>query len=78
MTMKYFKYIALVLLLAVTMGSCDEKNVSYMAEPVDESDMAYVQIGYYEPVTNTAANYIYFIELNGVEYGNDGANFLAT
>ena len=76
MTMKYFKYIALLLLLAVTMGSCDKKDVGFMAEPVDESQMAYVQICYYAPVANTAANYIYYVDLNGVEYGNDGANFL--
>ncbi len=78
MTMKYFKYIALLLLVAVTMGSCEKKDVSYMAEPVDESAKAYVQVGYYEPVTAGAANYMYFIDINGVEYGNDGATFLAT
>ena len=76
--MKFFKYIALLLLVAVTMGSCDKKDVSYMAEPVDESAKAYIQIGYYEPVTAGAANYMYFIDINGVEYGNDGATFLAT
>ena len=76
--MKCFKYIALLLLVAVTMGSCEKKDVSYMAEPVDESQKAYVQIGYYEPVTAGAANYMYFIDINGVEYGNDGATFLAT
>ena len=76
--MKFFKYIALLLLVAVTMGSCDKKEVSYMAEPVDESAMAYVQVGYYAPVTAGAANYMYFIDINGVEYGNDGATFLAT
>ena len=76
--MKYFKYIALLLLVAVTMGSCDKKDVSYMAEPVDESAKAYIQVGYYEPVTAGAANYMYFIDINGVEYGNDGATFLAT
>ena len=76
--MKYFKYIALLLLVAVTMGSCDKKEVSYMAEPVDESQKAFIQIGYYEPVTAGAANYMYFININGVEYGNDGATFLAT
>ena len=78
MTMKYFKYIALLLLVAVTMGSCDKKDVSYMAEPVDESSKAYIQVGYYEPVTAGAANYMYYIDINGVEYGNDGATFLAT
>ena len=78
MTMKYFKYIALLLLVAVTMGSCDKKDVSYMAEPVDESAKAYIQVGYYEPVTAGAANYMYYIDINGVEYGNDGATFLAT
>ena len=78
MTMKYFKYIALLLLVAVTMGSCDKKEVSYMAEPVDESSKAYIQVGYYEPVTAGAANYMYFIDINSVEYGNDGATFLAT
>ena len=76
--MKYFKYISLLLLVAVTMGSCDKKEVSYMAEPVDESAKAYIQVGYYEPVTAGAANYMYFIDINGVEYGNDGATFLAT
>ena len=49
-----------------------------MAEPVDESAKAYVQVGYYEPVTAGEANYMYFIDINGVEYGNDGATFLAT
>ena len=78
MTMKYFKYIALLLLVAVMMGSCDKKEVSYMVEPVDESAKAYVQVGYYAPVTAGAANYMYFIDLNGVEYGNAGATFLAT
>lgn len=76
--MKFFKYIALLLLVAITMGSCDKKDVSYMAEPVDESAKAYVQVGYYAPVTAGAANYMYFIDINGVEYGNDGATFLAT
>ena len=76
--MKYFKYITLLLLVAVTMGSCDKKEVAYMAEPVDESSKAYIQIGYYEPVTAGAANYMYYIDINGVEYGNDGATFLAT
>ncbi|MBR6947887.1 MAG: DUF4397 domain-containing protein [Muribaculaceae bacterium] len=76
--MKYFKYIALLLLVAVTMGSCDKKEVSYMAEPVDESTKAYIQVGYYEPVTAGAANYMYYVDINGVEYGNDGATFLAT
>ncbi len=76
--MKYFKYIALLLLVAVTMGSCDKKDVSYMAEPVNESQKAYIQIGYYAPVTAGAANYMYFVDINGVEYGNDGATFLAT
>ena len=76
--MKYFKYIALLLLVAVTMGSCDKKDVAYMAEPVDESSKAYIQVGYYAPVTAGAANYMYFIDINGVEYGNDGASFLAT
>ena len=76
--MKYFKYIALLLLVAVTMSSCDKKEVSYMVEPVDESAKAYVQVGYYAPVTTGAANYMYFIDLNGVEYGNNGSSFLAT
>ena len=76
--MKYFKYIAVLLLLAVMMGSCDKKDVSYMAEPVDESQMAYVQVGYYAPVSTAATNNIYFIDINGVEYGNDGAAFLTT
>jgi hypothetical protein len=76
--MKYFKYIALLLLVAVTMGSCDKKDVSYMAEPVDESQMAYVQVGYYAPISTAAANNIYFVDINDVEYGNDGAAFLTT
>ena len=66
------------MLVAVTMGSCDKKDVSYMAEPVDETQMAYVQVGYYAPVTAGAANYMYFIDINGVEYGNEGGTFLAT
>lgn len=78
MTMKYFKYIALLLLVAVTMGSCDKKDVSYMAEPVDEGQMAYVQVGYYAPISTSATNNIYFIDINDVEYGNDGAAFLTT
>ena len=76
--MKYFKYIALLLLLAVTMGSCEKKDVGFMAEPVDEGQMAYVQICYYAPISTVASNNIYFVDLNGVEYGNDGASFLTT
>ena len=76
--MKYFKYIALLLLLAVTMGSCEKKDVGFMAEPVDEGQMAYVQICYYAPISTAASNNIYFVDLNGVEYGNDGASFLTT
>lgn len=76
--MKYFKYIALLLLLAVTMGSCEKKDVGFMAEPVDEGQMAYVQICYYAPISTAATNNIYFVDLNGVEYGNDGASFLTT
>ena len=76
--MKYFKYIALLLLVAVTMASCDKKDVSYMAEPVDEGQMAYVQVGYYAPISTAATNNIYFIDINDVEYGNDGAAFLTT
>ena len=49
-----------------------------MAEPVDETQMAYVQVGYYAPVTAGAANYMYYIDLNGIEYGNEGGTFLAT
>jgi len=75
--MKYFKYIAILLLVAV-MGACSEKEISYMAEPVDESSKAYLQIGYYAPVTAGAANYIYYVALNGIKYGNSGSTFLAT
>ena len=76
--MKFFKYIALLLLVAVTMGSCDKKDVTFMAEPVNEGQMAYVQVGYYAPISTNAINNIYFIDINDVEYGNDGAAFLTT
>ena len=56
MIMKYFKYIAVLLLLAVTMGACDKQDVDFMAEPVDESTKAFVQICYYAPVSTAAAN----------------------
>lgn len=69
---------ALCLLLALVATSCSDKDVTYQMTEVDESAKAYVQIGYIVPVSNVAANYIYYIGLNDVEYGNDGSTFLAT
>lgn len=75
--MKYIKYLTLCLLVALV-ASCADKDVTYQMTEVDNSKKAYVQIAYVAPVANVTANYIYYVDLNGVEYGNSGSSFLPT
>ncbi len=75
--MKYIKYLTLCLLVALV-ASCSDKDVTYQMTKVDTKTKAFVQIAYVAPVRNIAANYIYYVDLNGVEYGNNGSTFLAT
>ena len=72
--MKYFKYLTLCL-LAVLFVSCSDKDVTYQMTPVENK--AYVQIYYVAPMKAITANYMYYADLNGVEYGNSGSTFLA-
>ncbi|RGX80727.1 hypothetical protein [Bacteroides stercorirosoris] len=62
--MKKIKYISIGLLAAFFMGSCEKMEVDYDAIPVGD-DMAQFQIGHYTPVTSSAENNIYKVELDG-------------
>lgn len=75
--MKYIKYLTLCLLMALV-ASCSDVDVTYQFEEVDNNNKAYVQIYYVVPLPSVPANYIYYVDINSVEHGNDGSTFLAT
>lgn len=75
--MKYIKYLTICLLMALV-ASCDKKEVEYPWHHVDPSTEAYIQIVYTAPLKAITANYMYYVDINGVEYGNNGSTFLAT
>lgn len=62
--MKTIKYICIAFLAAFFMGACEKMEVDYDAIPVGD-DMAQFQIGHYTPVTTSAENNIYKVELDG-------------
>ena len=62
--MKKIKYISIALLATSFMGSCEKMEVDYDAIPVGD-DMAQFQIGHYTPITTSAENNIYKVELDG-------------
>lgn len=75
--MKYIKYFTICLLLALV-ASCSDKEVTYQMHKVDTSTQAQVEVFYVVPLKAQTSNYIYYVDLNGVEYGNNGSSFLAT
>ena len=75
--MKYIKYLTICLLMALV-ASCDKKEVEYPMHPVDTNNDAFLQIVYTAPLKAQASNYMYYVDINGVEYGNNGSTFLVT
>jgi hypothetical protein len=65
--MKIFKYLSLVLVVALTV-SCQKHEIQYNSTPI--SDLAEFQIHYVVPVTAAAAFNITKIEVNGMLYAN--------
>jgi hypothetical protein len=74
--MKIIKFISLCL-IALSTVSCEEHEIEYMTTPVD-NNMAEIQLHYFVPVTTTAANNIYKMEIGGQEYVNNGAAVIST
>lgn len=74
--MKSIKYI-LLLLAVLGMASCEKHEIEYMTTPVSEDD-AEIQLHYYVPLTVTASNYIYKVEIAGQTYENNGAAMMTT
>jgi len=74
--MKYLGFI-FMFLLAVVLGSCSDKDVTYPMTPVDENAKAYVQINYVVPLSNVVANRIYKIDLNHQEYVNNSSALMS-
>ena len=68
--MKKIKYISIALLATSFMGSCEKMEVDYDAIPVGD-DMAQFQIGHYTPITTSAENNIYKVELDGKLLANN-------
>jgi hypothetical protein len=65
--MKIIKYLSLVLVIALT-ASCEKHVIQYDSTPA--VGLAEFQLHYYNPVTTSAANNIYRIEINDSLYGN--------
>lgn len=74
--MKSLKYI-LLLLAVLGMTSCEKHEIEYIATPVGEND-AEIQLHYFVPLTATASNYIYKVEIAGTAYENNGASMIST
>ncbi|MCI1682864.1 MAG: hypothetical protein LKI39_09945 [Bacteroides sp.] len=74
--MKITKYISL-LLIALSVVSCDKHEIEYMSTPVDDS-MAQIQLHYFVPLTAVATNNIYKVDINDQSYVNNGAAVVST
>lgn len=63
--------------LAVLIGatSCEDKVVEYMYEDVNDKPL--VQLYYVAPMSNVAANRIYYASINGEVYSNSGSALLS-
>lgn len=75
--MKFVKYItfALALIFAI---SCTKHQIEYKTEVLSK-DMAEFQLHYFEPITNTAANYVDSVFVNDILYSSvNGSGQLAT
>lgn len=75
--MKYIKCLTICLLMALV-ASCDKKDVEFPMHPVDTATEASLQVVYTAPLKAITANYMYYVDINGVEYSNNGSTFLAT
>lgn len=73
--MKKIKYISIALMASLFMGACEKNEIDYDATPLGE-DMAQFRIGHYTPVSKSAENSIYKIELDGKLLTNN-TNILA-
>ena len=74
--MKITKLIGLCL-IAVSAVSCEKHEIEYMTTPIS-NDMAEIQLHYFVPVTATATNNIYKMEIGRQEYVNNGAAVVST
>lgn len=74
--MKITKFIGLCL-IAMSAVSCEKHEIEYMTTPIS-NDMAEIQLHYFVPVTATATNNIYKMEIGGQEYVNNGAAVVST
>ena len=74
--MKITKFIGLCL-IAVSAVSCEKHEIEYMTTP-KSNDMAEIQLHYFVPVTATATNNIYKMEIGRQEYVNNGAAVVST
>ena len=67
--MKILKYLTYSLALMLLLASCDKHEMKFVDNEV-VTDMAEFQLHYFEPIANTAANYIDSVFVNGVLYSS--------
>jgi len=60
--MKFFKYLTYSLALMLMVVSCDKHEILYDSTPAPEAEF---QLHYFEPIVNSAANYIDSVYVNG-------------
>ena len=74
--MKILKYLTYSLALMAMLASCDKHEILYDTTPADGG--AEFQLHYFEPISNTAANYIDSVYVNGkkITCVNGGGNLL--
>ena len=75
--MKYIKYLTLVMFVGL-FAACSDKDVTYDMTEANPATHAYVQVMHFAPINNTAANYAYQVDINGIEYQNDLSAVLQT
>ena len=67
--MKILKYLTYSLALMLLLASCDKHEMKFVDNKV-VTDMAEFQLHDFEPIANTAANYIDSVFVNGVLYSS--------
>lgn len=78
MTMKAFKYLAIVLVAVIGFSACEKHELSHPYDEVGDRT-AQFQVFYFAPVTNSSANYIDSVYVNDVLYSSAaGSGQLAT
>lgn len=68
--MKYIKYLVLALIVSFVASSCSQDKPEFNWKDADYSK-AFVQVYYMSLVTNSSANNIKYITINGTEYSYD-------